>query len=160
MAKVTILSGVPGSGKSHYVKGLRTDPWLVYSADDWFMSSGSYVFVPAQLPQAHGACLRSFVEYVVRGVAGDMVVDNTNTTVAEIAPYAALALAYGHTLEIITIECDPAIAAARNVHGVPLHAIKAMTKRLAARELPPWWPHTVIPYTQDQGLTTVNERLI
>lgn len=74
----------------------------------------------------------------------DVVVDNTNTTVAEIAPYAALALAYGHELEIVTLDCDPAIGAKRNTHGVPLAACNAMHLRLADRQLPPWWNHRVI----------------
>lgn len=145
--KVTIYSGVPGSGKSTTIKQWHPGA-IVCSADDHFVGEdGVYRFDPTQLPQAHGACLRKFTQLVTAyegSWPGDLVVDNTNTTVAEIAPYAALALAYGHELLVVTVECDPAIAAARNTHGVPEAAVKRMAATLAARQLPPWWPHDVV----------------
>ncbi len=72
-----------------------------------------------------------------------VVVDNTNTTIAEIAPYAALALAYGHEMEIVYVSCDPAVAAARNIHGVSDLVIGQMVQRLRdlPASLPPWWPY-------------------
>jgi hypothetical protein len=143
--KVYIYSGVPGSGKSTLVREHHAGA-IVCSADHHFTDDdGVYRFDPTQLPEAHGACLRKFAGYAAIGGPGDpdLVVDNTNTTVAEIAPYAALALAYGHELLVVTVECDPAVAAARNTHGVPEAAVKRMAASLAARQLPPWWKHEV-----------------
>lgn len=141
--KVTILRGVPGSGKSTYCS--KNYPGAaVFSADDFFMVDGVYVFDSKKLPQAHGQCLRYFVEHVQRGPVMPAVVDNTNTAVMEIAPYAALALAYGWELEIVTISCNPEVAAARNSHGVPLTGVMAMHKRLMEAQLPPWWPHRIV----------------
>lgn len=139
-------------------------------------STGEYRFDPSKLPQAHGACLRDFAHAVdkrrgtgdvviVRGVPGSgkstlalgdtklvaadrpvIIVDNTSVTVAEVAPYAALALAFGMKLTIITVKCDPKTAHGRNTHGVPLHAVERMAAALdsEAARFPPWWEHVVI----------------
>ena len=135
--RCTILCGIPGSGKTTYAR--REFPAaLTVSADDFFMVGGEYQFNPADLPKAHGMCLRQFIAACQKGQE-NLVVDNTNTTVAEIAPYAAVALAYGYTLQVLVIEADPEAAFARNVHGVPLKACQAMAKRLESLDIPPWW---------------------
>jgi len=69
-------------------------------------------------------------------------VDNTGINVVDIAPYCALALAYGHDLKIITLLCDPEVAAARNVHGVPPASVKRMARLLASETwlIPSRWP--------------------
>jgi predicted kinase len=74
-----------------------------------------------------------------------IVVDNTNTTVAEMAPYMAVAAAYGHDTKVVTIDCDPEVAAARNVHGVPVQTVKAQHDRIVkeTKNMPPWWSHEV-----------------
>lgn len=149
--KVFIYCGVSGSGKSTLIGRIHPGA-IVCSADSYFMGPSrvtpdrmEYRFNPSELPLAHGSCLRHFVDALAspeRGVVHrDIIVDNTNTTIAEIAPYAALALAYGAGLEIRTIQCDPNVAHSRNAHGVPLAAIVAMADRLGARVMPPWWKH-------------------
>lgn len=141
---VRILCGVSGSGKSTLANQESfLNRALLCSADTFMMEDGVYNFSAAKLPHAHAACLKKFVEALQAGVMS-IVVDNTNTTVAEVAPYAALALAYGATLMITTVECDPEIAAARNAHGVPLAGVQAQAARLAERSLPPWWPQETI----------------
>lgn len=150
----------------------------IVSADHFFMVDGEYKFDPSKLPQAHGACLRGFVSHlqdagvgkvrkvtILRGVPGagkstfmekhperlgELVVDNTNITVAEIAPYAALALAYGASLEIITLEVNPEDA--KNVHGVPLSAVARMAVRLSeeGKEFPLWWNRTILVRDKNQ----------
>lgn len=143
MPKVTILCGISGSGKSTYFQTKLSENRVntrVCSADHYFQTdTGEYAFNPAELPAAHGACLRKFLDSLRAGIL-HVVVDNTNTTVAEIAPYAAAALAYGYELEIIKISCDVETACRRNVHSVPRAAIEAQAKRLESLELPPWWP--------------------
>lgn len=148
--KVWIYCGVPGSGKTTRAWREHEEAYFV-SADDYFLQweerSGRFVyrFEAAELPNAHASCLRRFVSAITtRNPA--IVVDNTNTTAAEIAPYAALALAFGYELQVITLKCDPTKAYERNIHGVPLAAVEAMHRRLEATmaSLPPWWPLTVI----------------
>jgi hypothetical protein len=68
-----------------------------------------------------------------------IVINNTNTTAIEIAPYFAIASAYKAEIELVTLLVDPKVAAARNVHGVPLESCIAMDKRLRSRSLPKFW---------------------
>ena len=134
--QMTIVCGISGSGKSTISKEVNAD--VVCSADDFFMDGDDYNFDPTKLPKAHGECLKN----CVNAMAGefDICIDNTNTTVAEIAPYAALALAYGYALDIVIVECDVNKAHARNTHDVPLVVIEGQADRLKSLSLPPWWP--------------------
>lgn len=138
---VTILVGVPGSGKSHHTASLTGA--VVVSADHYFveLGGGTYAFDPTKLGAAHGQCLRRYTEALQRGEA-HVVVDNTNTTSLEMAPYVSLALAYGYAVTIVRVTCDPAVAAARNTHGVPEGAIRAMHARIESMMdagFPPFW---------------------
>lgn len=142
-----IYCGVPGAGKSTLIE--RAHPTALVCSADLF--DGLYpspgVIDASKLGPAHGWCLRTFASWLIQGDyhKDEIVVDNTNTTIAELAPYAALALAYGYELSIRTLWCDPVVAHARNTHGVPLHVVQAMHERLKTRDLPPWWPHSDVP---------------
>ena len=156
--KVIILIGISGSGKStEAAKFPIGEVYSVYSADKFFMENGKYMFEGSKLSEAHGWCLREYTAAVQATSStypedgnGSIIVDNTNTTVGEIAPYAALALAYGHELELVVVHCDPEIAAARQIHGVPKDRVLQQHKRLMNtvakgpegyyKGLPPWWP--------------------
>lgn len=162
---------------------------LICSADHFFLTpDGKYNFDATKLSEAHAACLREFIRLVhfharektvrkvtiLRGCSGagksffikthpelELVVDNTNTTATEIAPYAQIAPAYGLDVEIVTLKIDPTIAAARNQHEVSLTSVQRMVRRLDAetQHFPQWWKHTI--YTWDAianqyGLTTRN----
>ena len=144
--RVILLSGVPGSGKTHYTKTFLGVDHEVVSADNFFVGAdGVYRFDPTKLANAHGDCLRGFVAALIKGLAV-VVVDNTNTTAIEMAPYVALAAAYGYECEVVWVICDPAVAAARNTHGVPERAIEAMHDRIARtfqEGLPPFWQVTI-----------------
>lgn len=71
----------------------------------------SYRFDPAKLPEAHAQCLKKFIRTAqgnTGGALGDVIiVDNTNSTVAEIAPYYAIAEAYGYDTRILRVRCRP-----------------------------------------------------
>lgn len=153
---VLVLRGVSGSGKSTLAsfihKALEGTPTIV-SADAYFTSTaGEYRFNPTLLPNAHAACLRAFVRGLQRDPAwspGDpegptnevLIVDNTNTTVAECAPYMALAAAYGWTPTLVGIDADPRKAAARNVHGVSAETVDSQHTRMiwGTAALPTFW---------------------
>lgn len=134
--QVVIVSGIPGSGKSTFTK--QQTNAVVCSADQYFTKDGEYKFDVTKLSEAHGECLRRFTQALLE--KKDLVlVDNTNTTVLEIAPYYSMAKAYGYAVKLVTVQCDPETAYSRNIHGVPLPAIKAMSLRLADRWFPPYW---------------------
>ena len=142
MKQAKIMQGVSGSGKStlakEFCKGWNRAS--ICSADDFF--GPEYKFDPRKLPQAHQACLRTFIDDLRNQPDGLIVVDNTNTTVAEVAPYYAAAEAYGWEPEIVYIHCpDLSVAIARNVHKVPEGAIRGMADRLSrfTDTMPPWW---------------------
>lgn len=144
---VIITSGIPGSGKSTLARAFFDRGALVFSADDY---TGLYVhgeLQPELIGAAHQWCLRSFTRALLDGERR-LVVDNTNTTVAELAPYAALAQAYGAELHIITIECDVETGVERNSHGASREVVETLAAQLEARALPPWWPQRTL--TQDE----------
>lgn len=136
--RITIMQGLPGSGKSTHAAKLKGA--LVISADDYFveLGGGVYKFDPSKLGEAHGLCLRRVV-YAMLNHEDHIVVDNTNTTSEEVAPYMALANAYGYEARILRVEAEPDVCAKRNTHGVPVQAILAMAARLATFKGMPWW---------------------
>lgn len=134
----TILIGPSGAGKSTFSAGA-----LVVSADFYFMKDGEYHFDPSKLGDAHNACVRAWIEGVQAGHG--VVCDNTNTTLVEIAPYMATAIAYGLDVEVIAFVAEPEQAAAlarRNRHGVPEKVIQGQIARIAdtLKAWPPFWP--------------------
>ncbi len=162
MGRVVILSGVSGSGKSTSARKLWNDLepgnyCKVVSADDFFMVDGEYKFDPTKLSDAHGKCFREYISVLNDGVhtasgfksSYDLVVvDNTNTTAVEIAPYILGAQAYGWEVEILTVMCeteaDIKACAARNAHGVSFEGVLRQHTNLKMRQLMPWWKNTVV----------------
>lgn len=144
MKRVIIMRGVPGSGKSTLTR--ETFPDAVFcSADDYFMVESKYCFDPSKIALAHQACWRKFYGALC-DKADTIVVDNTSTNVAEVAPYVLPAEVMDYQVEILTIWADPELAASRNVHGVPAESVLRMAEQLAeeTERLPPWWNHTLI----------------
>lgn len=134
--EVVVMRGVPGSGKSWLSTKMFTDH-AVSSADSFFYKNGVYTWDRTKLGEAHSYSLRTFVEALQSGRS--VVVDNTNVTAIEMAPYVALAKMFGAKLRIIRVECDPNIAAQRNTHGVTLDTILRMDRGLRTNQLPSFW---------------------
>lgn len=145
--KVVILCGASGSGKSTWASQNYPDA-IVVSADHYFIGEdGEYRFDPSKLGDAHGSCLRHFVKCAQSMITDTVVVDNTNTTTVEIAPYVAVARAYGIEPEIRAwVGSPPEHALTRNTHGVPAEVVKAMWDRLSATvaNWPTFWPKPVV----------------
>jgi len=149
MTKVIILRGCSGAGKSTYIKNAYNPELIreVFSADHFFMKNGEYKYDPTKIGEAHSVCMRKFLSsaHAVSLYIGDLlIVDNTNISVAEIAPYVAVASAYGLDHEIVTLDCPP--ERATNVHGVPPAQVKAQYKYMKMQEnfFPKYWNHTII----------------
>lgn len=147
--KAYIMSGIPGSGKTTYIqrnfKDLCPEAWC--SADLAHMRGGKYVFDPTKARDAHHWCLRKFIRACQDGYS-PVVCDNTNTTVAAIAPYVAVAQAHGYKTEIIAFETSVEDSIRRNIHNVPEETIRKMHAEQqfllhGQPSIPPWWKVTV-----------------
>jgi predicted kinase len=141
--KVIILRGLPGSGKSTFTSKMEGVVKVV-SADHYFHINDDqvYRFDPSKLGAAHAYCLRTFVNTLTKEDWVDtLVVDNTNCSAVEIAPYYALAQAYGVDCTIVHINTNLSDEelSDRNVHGVPVATIARMRTTIAREQLPPWW---------------------
>jgi NEDD4-binding protein 2 len=159
MAKVFVYSGLPGSGKTRLIS-IRHPDAVIFSTDDFFMEGGEYKYIPEKIGEAHEDCFKHYVECLrklkwiydsetweptrLADDHPDIIVDNTNTTAVEIAPYMLAAGAFGCEAEVVTVKCDPRIAFERNVHGVPEETHAILATQLDMRELMPWWKSSEI----------------
>ena len=158
MKKVIIMVGLPGSGKSTYIKTiLREHPYAeIFSADDYMIDTiGNYHFDPNRLGACHSACLYEFTNKITFEDRNDnlfnsdydsvhdsvLIVDNTNLTNIERAPYISLALAFEYEVEVITVQAKGltmADLAKRNVHGVSEETLQRMVDKQDAELWAPW----------------------
>jgi len=153
-----IMRGPSGSGKSTYAKKHFPKATVLSTDDFWINLAGEYIFDIKKHGEAHAWNLRRFVDFVTYwgNIAEEdfdasmqdvtVVVDNTNTTVAELAPYAAVANAFGFNVEIITLDVDVDVAHPRNVHNVPQPTVHGQRRNMVANNgyIPKWWKHTII----------------
>lgn len=124
---VNILRGISGAGKSTYT-AKHFPGAVVCSADYYFGHGADYKFDATKLGKAHGQCKYNFEQALRQGKL-TVVVDNTNTMLKEFKEYVKLAAHYGYKLNVIRLVVDPAIAAKRNVHGVPAEKVQQMQDR-------------------------------
>jgi len=153
---VFVLRGCSGSGKSWLTKAIA-DQYRHYpyppswwkdrqrteavSADAFFEARDGLPFDVKLLGVAHGGCLRLFDDQLRAGDV-DLIVDNTNTSIAEVSPYIALGLAREATLHVIALVGDPIACWRRSRHGVSLGVVlrQDLELRKSMLEWPSWWP--------------------
>lgn len=146
MQPVYILSGIPGSGKTSFARSIAARECIV-SADDWFTNEeGCYAFDPARVRDAHQACKRRFMSLLLNAHTHPIVVDNTNTTLLQMAFYVEAADAAGRDVHLVCFPCSIETAKRRNVHEVPQQTIARMYAQMqvtwsgpALREAPRHW---------------------
>lgn len=143
--KMFIMQGLPGSGKSHWARlALELNPGaIIVSTDDY---PGLYIrdtqgrvvgFNSHLLGRAHGACFKGAIYHAQN--SRTVIVDNTNTTLAEMAPYVMVAAAYGLTPIICRVTADPDLCAARGTHNVPRDVINRLSEHLRQFVAPAHW---------------------
>jgi predicted kinase len=137
--KVIIMRGLPGAGKSTYIKKHYPNA-VVCSADKYFLNEqGEYNFNPLFIGAAHRHCLRMFL-YNVALKEECIIVDNTNITTIEWIPYYRIAEAMDYSCEIIEVNVDPKVCVERNIHGVPELTISKMASKWET--IPHWMKKT------------------
>jgi predicted kinase len=130
MKSFIIMRGIPGSGKSTYIKNYYPEA-KVCSADHYFETPRGYFFDASKLSQAHGHCKRSVLDAMEQG-APLIVLDNTNIKLAWFKEYIETAKRFGYEVGAVRMICDPEEAFKRNSHGVPKDKIVSFKERLDA----------------------------
>lgn len=153
METLIVLRGISGSGKSTFTNMVKKSfPNLVHcSADFYFEGPGGYKFDASKLSEAHGQCFRTAIHAMIER-ASMVVVDNTNTTLIELAPYVQAGKAFGYNVQIAQMICSPEQASQRNVHGVPSYSVNQQYSRFETT------PH-YYPETQTFGRRKLGENL-
>jgi tRNA uridine 5-carbamoylmethylation protein Kti12 len=144
--QVIVLSGASGSGKSVLARRLASEARtagvdvVTVSADDaFFAPDGTYKWDGDKLGEAHDECFRNFLKALVTLPEGLVLVDNTNTTAADIAPYMRAASAFAWTAKVVRIMVDPKVAAARNGGRAPAKIVEEQAGNMNYQRLPSWW---------------------
>ena len=127
---VIIMVGLPGSGKSTFIKKLPGAP-VICSADHYFEQGSEYKFDATKLGAAHTQC-RNKAALAMHQNAPTIVIDNTNLADKEREPYETLAQQNGYKILYVVFEPnkqDVKKLARRNLHGVDAAKIEVMAKR-------------------------------
>lgn len=124
MKKITLLRGCPGAGKSTYCRDFPDA--LIVSPDNYRFQGGKYVYVPGDntpFEKSVEAVRKALDEKVFLHI----IVDSTNITKEQFAPYLLTWRYNDLEIEIITIVPEsPMVAFKRGLHGVPYSTVYQM----------------------------------
>lgn len=141
MPALTLIRGLPGSGKSTYAKRMANEsyascgyrlaaPMIHLEADMYFTHNGEYKYVSENIPIAHNMC-----RIAVQGLLAlnrSVIVSNTFTRIHEMEPYVNAANMNGCDITIVEMK-----GSYGSIHNVPEEAIQRMRNRWEA--LPADW---------------------
>lgn len=142
MNSITLVRGLPGSGKSTFAKDYAHRKSIaIFCTDDYFIKNGKYEFNPAKLSAAHkhtqDMCNQHMLDGNEHGSGdedgyGSCIVANTFSQRWEMEPYIRMAKEHGYRLFVVDLfdnGCSDEELFARNEHGVPLKVIQGMRMR-------------------------------
>lgn len=120
---LTLIRGLPGSGKSTIAKLLASGGANHYEADMYFIDDhGQYKFDQNQIAQAHEWCQHQTRLELECGESA--IVSNTFTTWRELRPYYEIAAEFGVTPSVILMQNNYG-----NIHDVPEVSLQRMRGR-------------------------------
>jgi predicted kinase len=124
---LTIVRGLPGSGKSTYAKTLNG---IVLSADDfWFDEDGIYKYTVRHARNAHEWIIYKCREQMELG-ANHIIIDNTNIHNESVHCYIGLAVMYNYIVRYTIPNTEWAFdieeCSKKNIHSVPYAQIRKM----------------------------------
>lgn len=113
MPQLTIIRGLPGSGKTTLAKILANATGATHLEVDqyWVNENGEYNYDRSKLYVAIGWYIEKYTEVIVSGK--DLVVSNCHFNEHEIDPISELAEANGYTVQLI--ECKSNFGTVHNV---------------------------------------------
>ena len=129
---LTVLRGLPGSGKSRWANGPFPHEKVIASADLWFETTGTS-WAGKHLEEAHAwAKEQARVGFEKPNDDVHVIADNTHSRLWEFRPYVQMAEEAGHDINIFDF-FDGArpveFLALRNVHNVSHAKIVEMAER-------------------------------
>ncbi|MFN4217435.1 MAG: ATP-binding protein [Brevinematales bacterium] len=138
-----LMQGSSASGKSFVAEALQAVYELrkiecqIASTDNfWYINSDGvkYEFDRNKLGEAH-AWNQNYVAEMMEHDVNVIIVDNTNTTKKEAAPYIQLAKKYGYEIRVISVSCSDSVAKMYNSQRainrrVPENVIESQNKRI------------------------------
>lgn len=127
MTSLTLIRGLPGSGKSTFARELIGRGYLKsddvhLEADMYFTKDGDYKYVSEDIPIAHNMCLGA--ARCLLALNRSVIVANTFTRCKEMEPYINATTLNGHNLVIYEMKGNYG-----SIHNVPPEALERMAKR-------------------------------
>lgn len=140
MTHITLMRGIPGSGKSTVAKAIAQLDFDVMSTDEyWYLPGppnvGEYKFDIKEIAAAHIWNQSRVDKRLALGFCPHVIIDNTNITSHAVAPYFDMAVRYGCSISILTVDTPLEECIRRNSlrskdRQVPESAIRKMHSQM------------------------------